>query len=201
MATYLREDEVGHDPNVIGFPTLGSCMGLAVVTANGLYGFHMPPGHENRIGGFETLYHGHAPLKLLSCCRFAHRYQATGGQGFLKWLQEIKIFGRAIGYRGPVLGVDLSSLLGDNTGVIAGGESAYCQFTLMPGGAVSVGASLTSNTAATTTIQVGTAIRRLDAAAGRHVPYQSKVISQIAPTPGNTLTAPANGKALYEFSL
>jgi len=200
MAVYLREDEVGHDPNLIGFPTLGSCMGLAVVTDNGLYGFHMPPGHEDRIGAFSAIYAGNSPEILLSCCRFSHRYK--GANPFFKWLQEIKIFGRAIGYKGLVEGVNLSTLLGSANGYIEDKtESAYCQYTLASDGTVSVGASLTSNVTATKTVDLNTPIRRVASSGQSSVPYKSNVITGVASTSGNTMKVPTGNESIFSFTL
>lgn len=201
MAIYLREDEIGQDPNLVGFPTLGSCMGLAVVTDNSIFGFHMPPGHADRISAFGALWQGEATHGLFACCRFAHRYSGSG-DAFSQWVQEVKIYARAMSYRGPVTGVNLSTLLGGTTGRISDAtESAYCEFGLSPAGIVTIGASLTSDTTATTRIDANTGIRRVSASGNQTVPYRNRVIDSVTRTSGDPMTTPAGGKSVFSFTL
>ena len=199
MAIYLAEDQVGFDANKIGFPTLGGCMGIAVQNSVGLYGFHNPPGHNQRSTEFAKLYTGQPADLLITCARWSTRYAALANP-FLQWLSEMKEIAELIKYSGPVMGFDLSSLLGGKTRNIGSNESAYCEFVLDADGALSIGCSLTSNTTATMTHDTGTAIRRIAANKSASVPYKGHVFSNVASNSGE-FTKAVVGKGTYQITI
>lgn len=199
MAIYLAEDQVGFDANKIGFPTLGGCMGLAVQNSAGLYGFHNPPGHNARSTEFAKLYSGQPADQLISCARWNNRYAAKANQ-FLQWLDEMKEIAALIGYSGPVIGFDLSSLLGGVNRTIDGNDSAYCEFVLDASGKLSIGCSLTSNTTATMVYDTGTSIRRIAANKTSSVPFKGHVFSNVVSNSGG-FTGAAAGKGTYKITI
>jgi hypothetical protein len=170
-----------------------------VQNAAGLYGFHNPPGHNARSTEFAKLYTGQPADLLISCARWSTRYAALANP-FLQWLAEMKEIGDLIGYAGPVIGFDLSSLLGGEERNIGADESAYCEFVLDAGGALSIGCSLTSNTTATMVHDTGTTIRRIAANKSSSVPYKGHVFSNIVSNSGG-FTSAAAGKGTYQVSV
>lgn len=199
MAIYLAEDEVGFDANKIGFPTLGSCMGLAVQNGAGLYGFHIPPGHNERSTAFADLYAGQPANLLISCARWNARYDGAVNT-FLSWLAEVQEIAGLIGYSGQVMGFNLSTLLGGNAQRLADGESAYCEFTVAADGSISIGCSLTSNTQATKVYDTGTTVRRINANKTATVPYKGHVFSNVVSTSGG-FTGAAAGKGTFQVTI
>ena len=59
MPIFLAEDEIGFDSTLVGFPTLGGCMAVAMQSPHGLFGFHIPPAHESRSPKFAEFCSGH----------------------------------------------------------------------------------------------------------------------------------------------
>ncbi len=183
MAIYLAEDQVGFDTSLIGFPTLGGCMGLAVQTTAGLYGFHNPPGHNARSTEFAKLYIGQPATCLVSCSRWKNRYNNATGEGstqFISWVNEIGEIADLMKFTGPVIGINLSATLG----VIDVKDSAYCEYVLSSTGVLSTGFSLTSNTSPSTTYDLGTSVRRIDAKKNSSVPYKGYIFDDISSSNG-----------------
>jgi hypothetical protein len=203
MAIYLAEDQVGSDPNLVGFPTLGGCMGLATITNAGIYGFHNPPGHNQRITEFAKLYTGQPASALVSCARWSNRYagdSAAVGNKFSQWLKEIKEIAGLIGYKGKVIGFDISRVLGGKAALISADDSAYCEFRLDSNGALKIGCSLTSNTKSTTVEDIGTTIRRITGNKASVVPYKSKVVSSVI-SKVDGFTELKDNKGIYELTI
>lgn len=200
MAKYLAEDQVGFDPALIGFPTLGGCMGLAIQTDSGLHGFHIPPGHEDRCQAFANTFSGQPAKRLLSCARWKIRYGNAGKNGepnaFLSWLSEITKIAGMLKFSGPVVGLNLS----DTLKIEDPAESAYCQFDISASSGLGIGFSLTSNTAPTTVYDLDTPIRRIAGNMSSSVPYKGKIFSSIVSSGGGFKNS--NGKdGIYELSI
>ena len=198
MAIYLAEDQVGSDPNLIGFPTLGGCMGIVIVTDTMMYGFHNPPGHNARVPEFSKLYNGQPARRMLSCCRWDKRYDGANQLGttkFQQWVSEVKELAGLMKYSGPVSGINLSATLT----AIGERDSAYCEYGLGSSGNIVIRYSLTSNTQSTDKIDLGTSVRRIAADNSSAVPYKGQVIDSITSTGSFGTSDSKNG--VYEFSL
>jgi hypothetical protein len=201
MPVYLKEHEVGSDASLVGFPTLGGCMGLVIQTSTKLYGFHNPPGNNFKSPKLAELYRGQPALCLYNCCRWSVRYpNALNGQNpFELWLAEIRELAGLIGYAGPVVGLNLSGVLT----ITDKAESAYCEYRRDGSGAVAVGYSLTSNTTPTVAVDMGTHVRRVNKDSSLATPYLNKVIVNMAST---NMQSPATsgeglGKGIFAFTL
>src|SRR4051812_1959259 len=91
--TYLAENQVGFDSLLIGFPGLGSCMGFAMHTPHGLFGFHLF-GTNNlktpEFGKFCTTHASYGPAShIYGSCNFVKRYGSSTGR-FQAWLAEMR---------------------------------------------------------------------------------------------------------------
>lgn len=115
MAKFLVEDEVGFDLQHIGFPNLGGCMALVLLTDQGLYGFHITPGNSRKAPIFAQFIQNTGPggnmRRLYGSCYFQNRYAGKiNGMGSLdQWKDEMKNIANAIGFQGKVSGYDLST--------------------------------------------------------------------------------------------
>lgn len=132
MAIYLYEHQVGHDGQLVGFPGLGGCMGIVLHTSTGLFGYHCPPGNEDKARSFGEFCRKHAHfgnvVGLYGSCRFPVRWDRDGD---VQWKQEMKYIATFIGYRGPVFGFDMTA---PGTGITASvQDNAYLEYKLRPG--------------------------------------------------------------------
>lgn len=113
MGKYLNEHEVGFDATCVGFPYLGGCMAAAVLTQNGIFGFHITPGQSNKAPMFLTYMQSvalaGAAVHLFGSCYWANRYGHGTGSEESQWQTEMTAIANDIGYTGPVTGFDTSS--------------------------------------------------------------------------------------------
>jgi len=132
MAIYLAEHEVGFDAHLVGYPNLGDCMAVALHTANGLFGFHVPPGTTDKTRGFSAFIKGRAhagnPIALYGSCRFLNRYNTNMPS---MWIQEMRYIAALLGFRGRITGFNMTS---PGTGIINDATPAYLQYKLKPPG-------------------------------------------------------------------
>ena len=117
---YLCEREIGYDPKCIGFPSIGGCRAVVVVTAGGIFGFHLNgslnSGKKDKFSQFISGHNrGGAATAIYVACK-----EARSGRD----VAEIKEIATAIGYTGDINWADLSS-------IEAG--SAYVEIRLVPG--------------------------------------------------------------------
>jgi hypothetical protein len=135
MAIYLAENRIGFDASLVGFPTLGSCMGLALQTDQGLFGFHVYGSDSNKAPAFNAYCTQHArygrPVGLYGSCRWNKRYDGAPNR-FVAWLTEIRALATQLNYRGQVTGSDLSTRTAGITDV----GSGYVEYEAQPGGQV-----------------------------------------------------------------
>ena len=112
MAKYLNEHEVGFDPTCVGFPNLGDCMAAAVLTQNGLFGFHITPGQSKKAPTFLIYMQSNAlagnAVHLFGSCYWDRRYAGAASKES-QWKTEMTDIANNIGYTGPVTGFDTSS--------------------------------------------------------------------------------------------
>ncbi len=124
---YLGEREIGFDaggPPVvpqIGFPSIGGCRAIVLVTAGGLFGFHLSGTRsERKMNAFAQFVRGHAggdaKRTLYIASRVGGNSEHTNAG---ECHAEIRDFARALGFNGPMYWADLSAV---------GGASAYVQF-------------------------------------------------------------------------
>jgi hypothetical protein len=202
MPTYLAENEIGFDTSLVGFPGLGSCMGVVLQTAHGLFGFHAYGSNSNKTPSFGTWSSQHGsygpPTHLYGSCRWDKRY--AGRNLFVSWLEEMRGIATALNYHGPVSGFDLSS----EAAGIGDLGSAYLEYERPLTGSnvviryahmdkVDQGISTTTPT----TVQV---IRPdLNLAP----PYKNKVTVSVTPKAGSGLddTANLNDRGFYSVTL
>jgi hypothetical protein len=115
VSIYLAEHEVGVDPQLIGFPNLGACMAIVVLTDRGLFGYHLMPGFTRKASIFKTFIDGRVPvpnlLRLYGSAYFSNRYDGVvNGKGPKdQWKDEMSEIATAIGFHGKVTGFDTSA--------------------------------------------------------------------------------------------
>ena len=111
MPIYLPEHQVGFDPALVGYPTLGDCMAVALLTTRGIYGYHYTPAPITQVAQFaqyitNNLVGGETFLRLYGSCFWKRRYviDPTGG-----WRTEMTNIANAINFHGRVTGFDTSA--------------------------------------------------------------------------------------------
>lgn len=118
---YLGEREIGFDTADIGFPSIGGCRAIVLVTAGGLFGFHLSGTRtDTKIKNFVQFIDGHASghgrRNLYIASRIGGNSQHTDAQ---ECYAEIRAFAKGLDFDGPVHWADLSAVPG---------ASAYVQF-------------------------------------------------------------------------
>jgi hypothetical protein len=203
MAIYLKENEIGFDTATVGFPGLGSCMGVVLQTDHGLFGFHAYGNNNNKGSTFGDYCRKHAQygtaFHLYGSSRWANRYNGQGNM-FVAWLEEMKFVAGQLNYHGRVSGFDLSNKA---SGVpTVPGESAYLQYTLD-----SLSSAVTIRYAeskhvdyreandATTTVRV---IRPDQTIAA---PYKDKVVQAVTPKTGSANLSTVGDDGFYTVVL
>lgn len=96
--TYLGEREIGFDAAEIGFPSILGCRAIVVVTAGGLFGYHLNGNlsalKRNAFVNFITGHmHGNTPAML---------YAASAGAGLAQDYQELRDIAADLHYGGPI---------------------------------------------------------------------------------------------------
>lgn len=108
MPIFLNENEVGFDTQLVGFPNLGACMGVVVLTDQGMFGFHPMPRVREKYPVFAQYIQQKAPtatlLRFYGSCSWKLRYN-LGAYG---WKDEMRDIANAIGFHGKVKGLDTS---------------------------------------------------------------------------------------------
>lgn len=112
MSIYLPEHQIGFDPALVGFPTLGDCMAVSVLTTRGIYGFHYTPAPIAQLTQFaqyitNNLAPGEAMLRLYGSCFWRRRY--ANGDYKNQWKAEMRNIANGLHYTGRVTGFDTSS--------------------------------------------------------------------------------------------
>jgi hypothetical protein len=118
MAKYLGNDEVGNDGNCIGFPNLGGCMAVVLVTTRGMYGYHMMPGSTDKkvplFAGFISNYESDTAINrthLYGSCNRLVRYHDKDMSGTAvkdRWKAEMREVATLLGFSGKITGYDAS---------------------------------------------------------------------------------------------
>lgn len=111
MPIFLPEHQVGFDGNLVGYPNLGSCMAVAVLTTRGIYGFHYTPAPIAQVTQFANyitgnMIPGEATLRLYGSCYWTNRYAANHKA---QWITEMTNIAAGLHYTGRVTGFDTSS--------------------------------------------------------------------------------------------
>jgi len=112
MPAYLDEEQLGSD-DIIGFPHLLLCMGVVVVTPDGMHGMHFTNrGRTEAVVGYLAEYlrsngvtGAEDMIDLYGSGNFKIRY---GGGGKNAWKEEMRLIAGAIGYQGKARGFDTS---------------------------------------------------------------------------------------------
>ncbi|MFC3550070.1 hypothetical protein ACFOLC_03485 [Lysobacter cavernae] len=95
---YLCEREIGFDTTEIGFPSVMGCRAIVLVTAGGLFGYHLngslSEGKKTAFKKFITKHvHGHSRRKL---------YAASSGAGSQADHDELRDIAHALKYAGTI---------------------------------------------------------------------------------------------------
>jgi hypothetical protein len=182
LAVYLVEDEVGFDPNLVGFPSLGGCMAFAVQLEDGLWGFHIPPGHKERVSAFKEHCGPFVGIRrLFGSCYWANRY-AGAEHPFMAWLDEMRYLASVLGFSGPMTGFNTSAIQTN----IALADATYLEYRRNAiTNSCSIHYAKMDYVTATKTTQEGTAVRRLAANGTASVPFKSRVVTAVAHNVGS----------------
>lgn len=118
---YLGEREIGFDASEIGFPSIGGCRAIVLVTGGGLFGFHLSgTRNQAKMNAFSQFVQGHPhgdpKRNLYIASRVGGNSQHTSAE---ECYAEIKDFAQTLGFKGTMYWVDLSNV---------GGASAYVEF-------------------------------------------------------------------------
>ena len=97
---YLCEREIGFDPVCIGFPSVDGCRAIVVVTAGGLFGYHLN-GVLNiaKMTAFVNFVTQHVHGLVI---RRLYAASASAGLALAQDQQELRDIAAALGYAGPV---------------------------------------------------------------------------------------------------
>jgi hypothetical protein len=127
MALYLCEHEVGFDTAVIGYPSIGDCMAFALVTTQGIYGWHCMPGHEKRVNLFNDFIQetGDRGLHVTAYASFKMANRS------LTWENDLRTIAAGIHYDGTIRTYNTAEELSDS-------ESTYSEYRWVSGGDVTV---------------------------------------------------------------
>lgn len=210
MAIFLAEDEIGFDEDRVGFPKLGGCMAVALLTPHGFFGFHNPPGHTDRTGPFAAFCGQHAqygpPTCLYGSCKWQNRYaggysadaRKTLGAPFVQWVEEMKEIARHLNFTGKVAGLDLTAA---PLGIPNDGSAAYCEYKLSTAsGKTQIRFSLMSDTQSTTDKDLGTAIRKIHPNHELKTPYLGNITTGMQSTKGR-FSVSDETDGYYEFTI
>lgn len=136
MAIQLSEREIGYDAVAIGFPSIGACRGIVLVTAGGLFGIHLNGNsNANKEQNFVQFVTGH-PQGGAGAQRNLYIASRVGGgshhQNAGECYTEIKRYATALNYRGPMYWADLSSLGGSSYVYFDSVQNTTCIITARP---------------------------------------------------------------------
>ena len=130
MAIYLDEDHLGKDSNLVGFPHLLVCMGIAVLTRNFIYGVHIVEKSDanDTIPGFGRFLGNQGVdsrdmIALYGCCNFKIRYGDGNNRKDL-WKAELRHIAGVIGFAGSARGFD--------TSIINPADGTYVEYVRTP---------------------------------------------------------------------
>jgi hypothetical protein len=100
---YLSEREIGYDAVAIGFPSVQGCRAIVLVTAAGLFGYHLNGTlTPKKLEAFESFVTVRA--SVTNDCQL---YAASSGPGLLPDHVELRSIAIALHYTGPIYWVDL----------------------------------------------------------------------------------------------
>lgn len=103
---YLCEREIGFDAAEMGFPSVMGCRAIVLVTAGGLFGFHLNGKlNDNKKAAFVNFINGH--VQGATAKRML--YAASAGAGLAQDHQELRDIAAALGYSGSIYWASLPS--------------------------------------------------------------------------------------------
>jgi hypothetical protein len=201
VTIHPKENEIGFDTTKIGFPGLGSCMGIVLHTDHGLFGFHAYGNNNPKGEAFDRYCRGHTrfgtALHLYGSALWDNRY--AGANKFLSWVEEMTFVARQLNYRGRVSGFDLSNKA---SGVPAvPGESAFLVYKRHPTtSTVSLAFAESKNLDQTVVIDPSTTVRHIRPDKSIATPYKDKVVQTVKPKAGHSLST-VGDDGFYSFIL
>lgn len=119
---YLDERQVGFHSAVLGFPSIDGCHAIVLQTTEGLFGMHIvggerapegaDPGWDSRAKAFAAYVKSHlskgTPVRLWGTC-FRSSKRGYKDVKLDHWKNEMKAHAKALKFKGPVSGYDLST--------------------------------------------------------------------------------------------
>lgn len=200
MTIHLKENEIGFDATKVGFPGLGSCMGVVLQTTHGLFGFHAYGNNNPKGASFDSFCRTHAlygsAVHLFGSSRWARRYDGRPSR-FLAWVEEMTFVAGQLNYHGPVSGFDLSNRASGVPHDAAGG--AFLLYKLDPtNSTVTIRYAQSQHVDHREVNDPATTVRVVRPDLSIAVPYKNKVVQKVKPKPGNTLST-AGDDGFYSF--
>jgi hypothetical protein len=113
---YLSERQIGFDADEIGFPSVGGCRAVVLVTAGGLFGYHLngslDDGKKHAFVSFVNIHRQGNLRRTL--------YVASMEAGAGRFLVELRDIANGLGYKGTLYWAHLASVVTE--------PSAYVHF-------------------------------------------------------------------------
>jgi hypothetical protein len=137
---FLVEREAGYAADGIGFPSISGCLAVAYQTSGGLFGFHNAGNSaadkfDARAKKWADFVRAHPNGADAGVCLYGVTFARANERGYAgppveRWKEELKTFALRLGFRGPILGHDLTISLGRP----GGNPPAYVLFRREGGG-------------------------------------------------------------------
>jgi hypothetical protein len=122
---YLIENEVGFDPQRIGFPSISGCHAIVYSTSIGLFGYHSYggvdavqwPGRARCFNQFVTfpIFPARTGYRLYGVTyvdgQHSRGWRAELGKPKDAWTTELAAYASALGFRGKIRGYNLSKTI------------------------------------------------------------------------------------------
>jgi hypothetical protein len=123
MGRYLNERELGVAQDEIGFPNIGDCMGVVLLTTNEMFGFHAMPGDSARVTAMANFIGTklNTAIHLYGTCIRKKRYDGDNHQ----WLTEMQAIAAGLNYHGPASGFDLPAYPNNKDGT---NDTTYLEY-------------------------------------------------------------------------
>jgi len=128
MGRYLNEREVGVAQDEIGFPNIGDCLGVVLLTPTEMFGFHAMPGDSARVTAMARFIGTKlsTAIRLYGSCIRKKRYGGDDQQ----WREEMLVIAAGLNYHGPASGFDMPAYPNKKDGTV---DTTYLEYRRSPG--------------------------------------------------------------------